>query len=247
MLLAGGGRVIKRADVDVNGALANRLQMTASYAAGEGLGRSFVLTPDEAQIVSAGLFFVGGAVNAYKQHAFVTTADGSQDDTQLHPNLVHPLDGAGLPLVTANSRYGYYVYRVNFVDHLGWADLQAPGTNTGVLTAINPFSKILLAGDSQHVFLEASEGGIEPWKLVENVSTPVFNGFNPVGGGVSAPREGRSGAGRHRSDLRWRSRDLRHAGKPVHDGHIAVRTPRVDGARDEVRAGFGQRCHRGSR
>ena len=189
VLLAGGGRVIKRADVDVNGALANRLQMTASYAAGEGLGRSFVLTPDEAQIVSAGLFFVGGAVNAYKQHAFVTTADGSQDDTQLHPNLVHPLDGAGLPLVTANSRYGYYVYRVNFVDHLGWADLQAPGTNTGVLTAINPFSKILLAGDSQHVFLEASEGGIEPWKLVENVSTPVFNGFNPVGGGVSAPRE----------------------------------------------------------
>ena len=191
VLISGGGRIIKRADVDVSGALVNRTQMTASYASAEGLGSDFVLTPDETKIVSTGLFLPNPPIptSGIKQYAYATTANGSQDDTRLHPPYVHVTDFTSLPVVAANSRYAHIAYRVNATDHVGWADLQAPGTITGDVTPSGTVGLQRLAGDSQHAFVRMFESTSQVWRLVENVATPALSLFNPVGGGVAAPRD----------------------------------------------------------
>lgn len=189
MLIAGGGRVIKRADVDANGALVNRAQMTASYGVAEGLGSNFVLTPDETKIVSTGLFILGPPISGPKQHAYVTTADGSQDDTRLHPAFVTAIDGTDLPQVTADSRYGFYHYTVNSMDNLAWADLQAPGTNTVATPLINPFSAMRLAGNSRHGFIKDAASIPFPWSFFRIDPSQALGAFLPLGNGIPAPRE----------------------------------------------------------
>lgn len=191
VLLAGGGRIIKRADIAVNGALTNHLQMTADYPVGEGLGSTFVLTPDETRIVSTGQLFVGGAVNGLRQHAYVTTADGSRDDTPLHPPFVNFSSGASLPLVTADSRYGLYDYMASPVQFsLMWAHLEAPGTNTvSIMGAINPYSAMRVAGDSRHGFVEDSAPTLFRWSYFRIEPSQALGAFNPVGGGVAPPRD----------------------------------------------------------
>lgn len=187
VLLAGGGRIIKRADVPVGGILANHQQMTANYPVAQGLGYSFVLTPDETRIVSTGLLFVGGAVNSLKLHAFVTTADGSQDDAQLHPPFVHAVDGVSQPVVTADSRYAFYVNTINHLSAVSWTDLNAPGTTIDVGNSINQIVNPQVAGDRTGFFLYL-DGPLQNWAWGEVDPTTIRGGFNPLAGSVPAPR-----------------------------------------------------------
>ncbi len=188
VLVSGGGRIIKRADVGVNGLLANHLQMTADYPVAQGLGASFVLTPDETRIVSTGLLFVGGAVNSLKQHAFVTSADGSRNDAPLHPAFVHILDGAGQPAVTPDSRYAFYVYTVNHASAVAWADLQAPGLNEVIGNSVNQIVDPRVAGNSRTGFFRYLDGALQTWAWGTVMPTAALGGFTPVGGSVPAPR-----------------------------------------------------------
>jgi hypothetical protein len=186
-LQPGGGFVIHRADVPLTGILTNRLQMTANYAVAQGLGSSFRLTPDETRILSTGMFFVGGAINALKQHAFVTTADGSQNDAQLHPAFVHPQDFADLPLATPDSSHAFFRPVINRLSIAGSVNLQTPGTVTTIGSTINFVGDLRVAGDSQTVFFTMD--GILPvnWLRGQIGQTGSHVPFQPVGGGAADP------------------------------------------------------------
>ncbi len=188
VLQPGGGFVINRADVPLTGILTNYLQMTANYAAGQGLGSSFRLTPDESRILSTGSFFVGGAINALKQHAFVTTANGTRDDAQLHPAFVNAVDFADLPVATPDSNHAVYASTINRLSIAGSTNLQAPGTTTTIGSTINFVGDVRVAGDSQTVFFTMD--GILPvnWMRGQVGQTGSHVPFNPVGGGAPAPR-----------------------------------------------------------
>jgi hypothetical protein len=144
--LAGGGRIIKRADVSAAGAITNRLQMTANYNAGEGAGIEFRLTPDETRIVSLGLFMAppmaGGSI---KQYAVVTTADGSMNDQRVHPEFTTTTDiAASLPETGTDSRYVVYLATLNGTTGAFASDLQGPGGAVNI-AADSPFVSAVIA------------------------------------------------------------------------------------------------------
>jgi hypothetical protein len=115
-VLSGGGRRILRAENTSPGVLGPRLQITADYAAAEGLGLRFRLTPDESKIVSLGLIFPppGGGLIGIQQQAFVTSTDGSRDDTRLHPPFSSGLDNVPfLPVVTRDSAFALFSANLN--------------------------------------------------------------------------------------------------------------------------------------
>jgi hypothetical protein len=188
VLQAGGGFVIKRAEVPLSGVLTNRVQMTANYPVAQGLGSNFILTPDETRILSTGSLFVGGAINGLKQHAFVTTADGSMDDAQLHAAFVDQVDGAGLPLSTPDSQHAFFLSVINRLSIAGSVNLQTPGVVTTIGSTINQVGNFRVAGDSQTVFFTID--GILPinWVRGEIGQAGSLAAFQPVGGGVLAPR-----------------------------------------------------------
>ena len=188
VVLGGGGRIIKRADVPLTGVLANRLQITRTYGVAEGLGSSFLLTPDETRILSTGLFVVGAPVNAVKQHSFVTTADGSQDDAMLHAPFVGLLDGAGQALSTPDSNYAFGVSVVNGLSTAASTSFTTPGTHVTIASTINQIDNLRVAGDSQTVFFTID--GILPvnWARGQINQFGSHVAFQPAGGGASAPR-----------------------------------------------------------
>jgi hypothetical protein len=148
-----GSYVIKRADVTAAGVVSNPVPMTATYAAGEGLGVDFTLTPDETRFVSLGL------INS-QLLAFVTTANGSLDDTRLHALPASPQDGVGFsPVISPDGRYAAYPAVLdNGVTGLYSTDLQSPGT--ALLVAGNTTFPVShqFAGNSRTLFYALTAG-----------------------------------------------------------------------------------------
>jgi hypothetical protein len=186
VLLSGGGRIIKRADVPLSGVLTNYRPMTKDYDPAQGLGMSFVLTPDETRIVSTALIILGPPISSLKTLVYVTTADGSQDDAVLHPDFTNNVDYAYLPVITADSRYAFYANTINGQTNVSWTALNAPGTKVDVGNNPDGFNTTV-AGD-RAVFFRYYSGATQPWAWAEVNPTAIRGNFNPVGSGVPAPR-----------------------------------------------------------
>jgi hypothetical protein len=157
--LNNGARTIWRLDISATAQIGSRTQMTVDYGNFEGLGMDFVLTPDESQIVSMGLFMPPPQVsNSIKQYGYVTTADGSRDDTRLHPQYTNVIDGIGPPLnFTRNGRYVVYTATLSGVTGFYSTDLTAPGVAVPIAA---PFvsAEVFPAGDANTVFYRQHNG-----------------------------------------------------------------------------------------
>ncbi|HTU64805.1 MAG TPA: Ig-like domain-containing protein [Steroidobacteraceae bacterium] len=192
VLMNGGGRVIKRADVSATGVVGNRVQITADYQPAEGLGIDYVLTPDEQSVVSLGLILpppgspIGSSI---QQHAFVTLADGNRNDLRLHPQPLPPIEGAGsLPDVSPDSRYAAFMATLNGgVNGLYAADLQSPGSPLRVVQDGGSLHQI--AGDSRTVFYAVSSApsSVNTWYRARLDTAAAGVAFAPAAG-ASAPR-----------------------------------------------------------
>ena len=124
--LQGGGRVVNRVELDPAGGIIGQQQMTATPNVAEGRGLTLGLSPDETLIATTGLVLWQN--QGPKSHAYVTRADGLQNDVMLHPVATTAVDDARHPTVTADNAYAYYLGTMNGVSGLYATNLQNPGT-----------------------------------------------------------------------------------------------------------------------
>jgi hypothetical protein len=156
--VSGGGRRLWRADLDPNG-LGMYRQITNDYAAAEGLGMDFAITPDDRSVVSIGLLFDSFA--ELSQQSFISPTVPPRNDVRLHSAFTAPPDYVYLPAVTPDSRYAYYEATLGGIDGIYVTDLQSPGGSIRVDTIPQgtASARVLgLGGDGRTLFYAAFSG-----------------------------------------------------------------------------------------
>jgi hypothetical protein len=179
--LAGGGRVIKRVPLNPGGGIGSSEQMSASPPVAEGRGLTLGLSPDETLIASTGLIVTQFGPKSY---AYVTPADGSQNDILLHPIAITAVDGAQQPTVTADNAYAYYTGTMNNVTGLYATDLQSPGTAVRVDNAPVGFfinSPVVLPDARTLFYNVTSLGSPSSWRKGRIDQPGVAEIYSPEG------------------------------------------------------------------
>jgi hypothetical protein len=154
-LLGGGSRAVYRITLS-GGGFGGPFQMTSTPGAAQGLGLQLALSPDETLIASQGLYI--DAPLGLQAHAYVTHANGSQDDRRVSPAYTLSVDHAPRPGVTFDSRFAYYSGTVAGTSGVYAADLTLPGAAQAVATIPGGYFLVdaLVASDSRTFFYGAA-------------------------------------------------------------------------------------------
>lgn len=105
--LGSAQRVVMRAALQANGFIGSPAQMSTLRNTNEGLGIDLGLSPDESLITTQALL-MEPSLTGPRAHAFVTRADGLQNDQQLSSGYTQSVDYAYRPDVTPDGQYAYF-------------------------------------------------------------------------------------------------------------------------------------------